>query len=226
MYSDLLYVPTSAAAVSIDWTRVPEASKKYFLDVGWAYDWETNMHRPLPATVGELAKMFDQKKFFAYYQPELCTLLMDISEFGLQVAPGTGMEAGPRFYMTFLNEVWYLLFMPGIRDCISGYSEKVVRRTYDGDDEDEEPIFDDAEDERVEAEKMAMAQKFDIKLEHEVKRGADIIVPVSHKLAGWDATMMQSDLEYSKYATAILTLPREHPERVALTKNATRSLIQ
>jgi hypothetical protein len=223
--SDLLYVPASVVVIPIDWTRVPEASKKYLLD-GWAYDWETKVHRPLPATVGELAKMFDEKKFFGYYRPELCTLLMDISEFGLQPAPGPGMEAGPRFYMTYLEEVWFLLFAPGTRDCISGYSEKVDRRIYDGDDEDEEPVFDDDEDERVKAEKLAMAQKFDVKLERQVKRGANIMVDVSHKLAGWDATTMQGDLQFSQYATAIMTLPHGHPERQALMKNVMSSIIR
>jgi len=40
------------------------------------------------------------------------------------------------------------------------------------------------EDERLKVEKLAMAQKFDIKLEREVKRRAGIMVDVSHKLAG------------------------------------------
>ncbi|KIM71106.1 hypothetical protein PILCRDRAFT_830541 [Piloderma croceum F 1598] len=109
---------------------------------------------------------------------------MDISEFGLQAAPGPGMEAGPQFYVTYLEEVWFLLFAPGTLDCISGYCEKVDRRAYDGDDEDEEPLFDNDEDERLKVEKLAMAQKFDIKLEREVKRRAGIMVDVSHKLAG------------------------------------------
>ena len=216
--SDLLYVPASAATVPIDWTRIPEASKKYLLDY-WSYDWETKEHRPLPGTVGELAKMFDENKFFGYYRPELCTLLMDISEFGLRAAPGPGMEAGPRFYMTYLEEVWFLLFAPGTRNCISGYSEKVDRRTYNGDDEDEEPIFDDEEDERLKAEKLALAQKFDIKLEQEVKRGADIMVDVFKNLAGWDVTAMESDLQSSQFATAIMTLPGVHPAKQALLKN-------
>jgi hypothetical protein len=220
--SDLIYIPASSAAVPIDWTRVPETSKKYLLD-HYGYNWETDEHRPLPATVGELAKMFDETKFFGYYRPELCTLLMDISEFGLQAPPGPGMDAGPRFYMTYLEEVWYLLFTPGDRECFSGYSEKVNRREYDGDDEDEEPVFDDEEDERLKAEKLDMAQKFDIKLAREVKRGAGIMVHVSHKLAGWNSTTMESDLQFSQYATAIMTLPRVHPAQRALMENVMSS---
>jgi len=134
------------------------------------------------------------------------------------------MEAGPRFYMTYLEEVWFLLFAPGTRNCISGYSEKVDWKTYDGDDEDEEPIFDDEEDERVKAEKLAIAQKFDIKLEQEVKRGADIMVEVSKKLAGWDATTMGSDLQFSQYATAMMTLPGVHPAKQALAQNVWSSI--
>jgi hypothetical protein len=40
---------------------------------------------------------------------------MDINEFGLQPSPG---PAGPRFYMKYLEQTWYLLFVPGTRDCI------------------------------------------------------------------------------------------------------------
>jgi hypothetical protein len=220
--SNILYVPASSATVPIDWTRVPEASKKALLE-GYGYNWE-GVQMPLPATIGDLAKMFDEKKFFGYYRPELCTLLMDISEFGLQTAPGPGKQPGPRFYMTYIEEVWFLLFAPGTRDCISGYSEKVEWKTYDGDDPDEEGFFDDDEMERVQAEKLAMAQKFDVKLEREVKRGADVMVDITHKLAGWDATMMQGDLQFSQYASAILTLPRSHPANQGLMQSVMSSI--
>ncbi|KIM78138.1 hypothetical protein PILCRDRAFT_824608 [Piloderma croceum F 1598] len=87
-------------------------------------------------------------------------------------------------------------------------------------------FFDDDEDERLKAEKLAMAQKFDIKLEREVKRGAGIMVDVSHKLARWDATSMQSDKEFSQYATAIMTLPRVYPAQKALMENVMSSIIR
>ena len=38
-------------------------------------------------TVADLAKMFDKSKFFGYFEMNLCTLLMDISEFGFQATP-------------------------------------------------------------------------------------------------------------------------------------------
>ncbi|KIM81410.1 hypothetical protein PILCRDRAFT_821495, partial [Piloderma croceum F 1598] len=44
--------------------------------------------------------------FFGYFRPNLCTLLMDISEFGLQAAPGPQIRAVPPFYMKYLEQVW------------------------------------------------------------------------------------------------------------------------
>ena len=61
--SSLRLVPDSCASIPIDWTRIPEASKKYLLD-HWGYYREAD--KPLPATIGELAKMFDESKFFGY----------------------------------------------------------------------------------------------------------------------------------------------------------------
>ncbi len=81
--SFLRLVPDSSASTPIDWTRIPEASKEFFFN-SWGYDWKKGKKRHLPATVGDLAKMFDETKFFGYMGPELCTLLMDISE-GLDV---------------------------------------------------------------------------------------------------------------------------------------------
>ena len=112
MDSGLLFIPASASTTPINWTRVPEASKKVLLD-RYGYDWENNAVRPLPATVGDLVKMFDEKAFFGDFRPDVCILMMDISEFGLQAAPGPGMVAGPRFYMSYLEQVWFLLFDPG-----------------------------------------------------------------------------------------------------------------
>jgi len=50
--------------------------------------------------VGELAKWFDESKFFGYFGPKLCTIIMDISEFGLQATPRPGHAR-----TTFLHEV-------------------------------------------------------------------------------------------------------------------------
>jgi len=82
--STLRLVPTSSASIPIDWSRVPEKMKKFLLE-RWGYDQENEVESPqLPATIGDLAKMFDESKFFGYMGPELCTLLLDISEFGLR----------------------------------------------------------------------------------------------------------------------------------------------
>jgi hypothetical protein len=57
-------------------------------------DWVTKIDRPLPATIGDLAKMFVESKLFGYMRPQLCTFLMDISEFGLNVQAS---DVPPRF---------------------------------------------------------------------------------------------------------------------------------
>jgi hypothetical protein len=112
-------------------------------------------------TVGDLAaNVLYDSKFFGYFGYSRCTLLMDISEFGLQTAAGPGMQFGPRFYMKYLEQVWFILFMPGKRDCISGYSHDIIERydnkydhdegakNKDNDDEGEEKNDnDDGEDE-------------------------------------------------------------------------------
>jgi len=125
--SDIVYVPAPASTTPIDWTHVPEASKKFLLEY-YGHDWGNDVDRPLPATIADLAKMFDGSKFFGYFRPNLCTLLMDISEFGLQTAPGPQIQAGPRFYMKYLEQVWFVLFEPGSRDRISGNSDDFVER--------------------------------------------------------------------------------------------------
>jgi len=156
--SYLRYVPPSVANVPIDWSRVPEASKEHLLL--WAYDWKKQENRPLPETIADLAKWFDKSKFFGYFEPKLCTAIMDISEFGLKaVMPkDLGIPVGPRFYMKYLEQVWYLLFSPGDRDCMVGYSHDIIteeeedENTDDGeykeevDDEDENMDEDDDED--------------------------------------------------------------------------------
>lgn len=55
---------------------------------------------------------------------------MDISEFGLQaeITPTSQSIIGPRFYMTYTDQVWCILFVPGTKDCIVGYSKDIVRK--------------------------------------------------------------------------------------------------
>jgi hypothetical protein len=201
--SSLRLVPASSASTPIDWTLVPEASKKILLD-GWGYDWDNEVKRPLPATVGDLVKMFDESKFFGYYTPTLLTLLMDISEFGLKTVAGQSTQVGPRFYMKYLEQVWFFLFMPGKRDCISGYSHDVIEKYDDGYDDEEE-------NKRILAEEIKMAQKFDLKLTREVSQGAAEFVGITKKLGGWDASTINQDLAAAQYVEAIQTLPISHP---------------
>ncbi|KAM6499910.1 hypothetical protein JOM56_005418, partial [Amanita muscaria] len=161
--SMLRFVPASSSATPIDWTRIPEATKKFFI-VHYGYDWAKKEHKPLPATIGDLAKMFDEAKFFGYLGSSLLTVLMDIGEFGLQPTPptpGQKRPVGPRFYMTFLDRVCFLLFAPGTREGVVGNSDRI----WDANDEDDAKDYDE---EKMAAKETAIAQAFDVKLEHEV----------------------------------------------------------
>jgi hypothetical protein len=93
--SSLRFVPASQSAIPIDWTRVPEATKKYLIEQ-YGYDFDKGEYKPLPATIGDLAKMFDKTKFFGYFGSSLLIALMDISEFGLQnTTPGRSRKSAP-----------------------------------------------------------------------------------------------------------------------------------
>ncbi|KIM38254.1 hypothetical protein M413DRAFT_37403, partial [Hebeloma cylindrosporum] len=127
--SYLRLVPAASADVPIDWTKFPEASKKFFLK-GWCTSFYTGKIRPFPATIGEFAKMLNESKFFGYMEPQRCTLLLDISEFGLAKPTGvrdhaSGLTVGPHFYMKYLENVWFVLFTPGTRDGIVGFSPDI-----------------------------------------------------------------------------------------------------
>jgi hypothetical protein len=121
--TSLRFVSASGSTTPINWARVPEASKKFLVD---SYDWKRDEDEPLPETVADLAELFDETKFFGYFEPNILTALMDISEFGLQAAAPTIpsiVQLGPRFYMFYHDELWFFLFESGTRDCISGYSD-------------------------------------------------------------------------------------------------------
>ena len=81
--SFLRFVPTSSATLPIDWTKMPNASKEYFLHT-FCYDWHTHKHRPFPATFGDLTKFINESKFFGYMVSELVNFLLDIDELGLK----------------------------------------------------------------------------------------------------------------------------------------------
>lgn len=193
--SCLRLVPASYVSIPIDWTHIPEETKKILLE-GWGYDWENEVQRSLPATIGELAKMFDESKFFGYMSAKLCTILMDISELGLKDQP-SGVY--PRFYMKQLEAVWFILFFPGKRDGITGYSPNI----------EDDTGMNDEEEQRKETE---LAQQFDDKLTQETRRVATLhLVNITKKLCGWDASMLQSNLQSAQLMEAIQTLPPDHP---------------
>jgi hypothetical protein len=189
----LRYIPASTASIPINWARVPEVMKNFLLNC-YGY-WENETTNRLPETIAELAKMFDETKFFGYFEHNIVTVLMDISEFGLQAATAIGpTQVGPRFYMTYLDEVWFILFAPGKRDCIVGHSGPITRKIEDYDDYDETAWA--AEKIAMAAEETAMAKEFDVKLELEVSQGMAMasIVDYTKKLGGWEACTAQSIL--------------------------------
>lgn len=152
--------------------------------------------------------MLDESKFFGYLNSDLCTLLMDISEFGLQATPGSGVQAGPRFYMKYLEAVWFVLFVPGSRDCVVGDSGNVIRRS----------SAELEEEERLNAEKMAIAQKFDAKLEQEVSLGRATMVDVTKK-TGWMGLMGGINTSHRSGNCAVYRGNYETPQRAPSTRS-------
>ena len=199
--SSLRLVPAESASIPINWSRVPEAVKKFLLGQ-YGYDWNNETDRPLPETIGDLAKMLDESKFFGYMGPELCTLLMDISEFGLAAQAPEAIP--PRFYMSYLQQVWFILFLPGRRDGITGYSHYIVR------DKDGASDYK-KEEERLIAKELKLAQEFDAQLAQQFPRGAANFVNVTHTLCGWQASTLRTNLENAQFMTAVQTLPTSHP---------------
>jgi len=200
MSTFLRFVPKSSAAVPIDWSKVPEKSKQYFLKV-WArnpFPFETPIEeRSLPQTIGGLAESFHERKFISYFGPELCQLLLDISEFGLQPEnfKDLGLPVGPRFYVKSSYEVWFVLFAPGEKEgAAAGFSDELP--------------CPDVEDEDAEAEKdREVAEKFDKK-----------------RLAGWEANTLENYLKEAQLADAMLSLPSDHPAAVGYMRNVFASL--
>jgi hypothetical protein len=88
--------------------------------------------------------------------------------------------------MTYLDQVWFFLFAPGKRDCIVGYSDRIIRDT--------EQDYDDDLFTKWAADETAMAKEFDVKFE-QVSRGMAIFVGHIKKLGEWQASTVQSNLE-------------------------------
>ena len=203
--SDLRFVPSSCATIPIDWSKVPEASKQYLLECwGTRYPSDSDSESSssiktptLPATIEDLAKRFHETRFFGYITPEVCALLLDISELGLvepHLTKTTGLPVGPRFYMKYLNQIWFVLFVPGSRDGITGYSPEM-------------PYTDDwYEDEGIARDK-ALAEDYDAKLCEEVSRMGALGAVASNKVAGWKASTLESDMEFAQMANEIMQLP-------------------
>jgi hypothetical protein len=197
MPSFLRFVPKSSAAVPIDWSKIPENSKKYYVEAWAPYsesDEDTaSEERSFPQTIGDLAVRFHEAKFFGYLGSELCQLLIDISKFGLKYASEQlkepGLSVGPRFYMKYSSEVWFVLFSEEKEGAI-GCSGKLPLAYID---EDEDWEAAEAENDRE------VAETFDKKLEDEVSRWGIIGVLASKRLAGWDAYTLGSSLEEAQF---------------------------
>ena len=220
--SDLRFVPSSCATTPINWSKVPEASKKFLLD-GWSEYWEPDPEsddpdyegdggtlkiRPLPATIGDLAKMFDESKFFGYMKAELCTLLLDISESGLaetRLTATNGLPVGPRFYMKYLYQVWFVLFTPGSRDAITGCSPKM-------------PHAEDSFEATGIAREKALAEDYDAKLCEEVRRLGTAGAAATKKVAGWKASTLKSSLELAQLTEKVMELPAGHWAHVGMNQ--------
>jgi hypothetical protein len=214
--SYLRFIPASVLKTPINWTNVPEASKKA-LTQSYAYNWEKDVPKRLPKTIAGLAKLFNETKFVGYFTSDILIALMDISEFGLKATNPTGQslaQVGPRFYMTYVDQVWFILFQPGKRDCILGSSDHITSKT--------KPIDFDQQA----ADEVAIAKEFDPKLVQEVSRGMGRLVKLTGKLGGWKASMVQSELETSQYADAMMQLPSSHPAHRAFMDVMFRGLFK
>jgi hypothetical protein len=216
MASLLRFVPKSSADVPIDWNKVPEKSKQYFRDF-WVDtrritdEDAASEERSLPQTIGGLTEYFHKKKFFSYMKPELCQLLLDIGEFGLKCEESQelGLQVGPRFYMKFGSEMWFLLFAPGDKEGVAlGFS--AGKSPDPGDEVDFE---EEAEKDRE------VAEIFDKKLVDEVSRFGILGIIARERLAGWEAFTMKSQLEEAQLARAMFSLPPDHPYFVEFARS-------
>ena len=116
--------------------------------------------------------------------------------------------------MKYNTEVWFMLFAPGEKGGVFGYSAKLPVPVYD--DEETEAERDNLDKE--------LAQNFDKKLVDEVSRFGICTVPVLKRLAGWEAYTMKSSLEEAQFANAMLSLPLDHPASMQYQRNFLASL--
>jgi hypothetical protein len=98
--------------------------------------------------------------------------------------------------MNYLQQVWFIIFLPGKRDGISGYSRDVTRKDY--------------EDEGW-SKKRPIWHEFRLPRAFSTGAAEDVDITGTSKLCGWDATMLSQSLETAQYFAAIQTLPIRHP---------------
>jgi hypothetical protein len=112
--------------------------------------------------------------------------------------------------MKYLEQIWFILFVPGSRDGISGYSPDI-------------PYSDDWFEDTGIARDKALAEDYDAKLCKEVSRIGTLGVVAGKKVAGWKANTLESDMEFAQMAEAIMGLPTNHPARVQMIQGVFRS---
>jgi hypothetical protein len=140
-------------------------------------------------------------------EPELCMLLLDISEFGLAESrlTETHLPVGPRFYMRYLSQIWFLLFMPGYRGGIIGYSPEIS------------DTEDSYEDTGLRVTKH-WSENYNVKLCEEVRRVGTAGAAAFKKVAGWEGSTLKSDMQLAQMSEAIMGLPTNHPAHVAMVQ--------
>ena len=107
--------------------------------------------------------------------------------------------------MKYLSQVWFVLFMPGQRDGIIGWSPDVPY------DEDEELEI---------AHDKALAEEFDPKLAEEVRRWGTHGIAILNAVTRWESSTLKDSLERTQLSRALLWgLPIGHPVHQTLVKN-------
>jgi len=103
--------------------------------------------------------------------------------------------------MKYVDQVWFVLFVPGKRDGILGFSPKI-------------PYFivDDVCDEEGQiARDTKVAEDYEPKFCEEISRWGTLGAVSRKKVAGWDSFTVKSSLETAQMYDAVMTLPSDHP---------------
>ncbi|KIK06041.1 hypothetical protein K443DRAFT_674605 [Laccaria amethystina LaAM-08-1] len=113
--------------------------------------------------------------------------------------------------MKAVNQVCFILFVPGSRDGITGYSPKI---TYTKDEDKDGGIAHD----------KALAEDYDMKLSEEVRRIRTAGAVARKKVAGWQSSTLKSTLQDEQMYEVILKLPEDHPAYVAMMQGVRRAI--